>query len=416
MDRKRPRAEESSSGADNRTELLEDDQQSPSRQTPAYGSRPYWEERYQKFAKVDEEQKEASTTTTTTTTEAEATSTGTAQPDAQHAWYFTYEELGPLLLPLILGDDNDDEQEEQDAEEHEEQESDTDGNEDNEKAEEDDDFHCLQSARSGDTIEAFVEEIDEEEEEEETPTRIGLAKERPISVIEIGCGDVPLGRDLAKGISELPPGMGGVTARPILKRVVCTDYSEAVIEAMKTEHRKSEEAKEKVDCNGKERGDGDNDDDDDKVELEYVVADARRLPYPDESFELVLEKGTLDAMLSDKNEGTTNCISIVAECARILSIGGAMLIVSHLNAHAESGINWLNNVVVKGLRKGCSKCEWEVEVHGKEEDNDDEGAEENKSDGPGPAVYIIHKKPPKKGAKENEEEDSPTIPLRFLSY
>ena len=58
------------------------------------------------------------------------------------------------------------------------------------------------------------------------------------------------------------------------------------------------------------------------VTVEYEVADARKLPYDDESFELLIEKGTLDAMLSDTKDGAENSRLIVGECARVLASGG----------------------------------------------------------------------------------------------
>lgn len=92
-----------------------------------------------------------------------------------------------------------------------------------------------------------------------------------------------------------------------------------------------------------------------------------------------------------------------------------MVIVSHLNAHTESGMEWLSDIVVPGLRKGSLKCDWEIEIHGNEEEPIDEESGETTSEGPGPAVYIIHKKPPLPNGTYTED-DPPTIPLRFASY
>jgi hypothetical protein len=89
----------------------------------------------------------------------------------------------------------------------------------------------------------------------------------------------------------------------------------------------------------------------------------------------------------------------------------------------KSGLEWLNDIVVPGLRKGAGDCEWKIEVHGNEadipsetEDDDENGLPES----PGPAVYIITKGPRRR--KEEEEESKreddllPTIPLSFFSY
>jgi hypothetical protein len=92
-----------------------------------------------------------------------------------------------------------------------------------------------------------------------------------------------------------------------------------------------------------------------------------------------------------------------------------MVIVSHLNAHTEIGMEWLDDIVVPGLRKGSPKCDWEIEVHGNEEEPVDEESGETASEGPGPAVYIIHKKPPQPNGSFTED-DPPAISLKFLSY
>jgi hypothetical protein len=264
---------------------------------PSYGSQEYWEGRYRKLQKVQADQ----------------------EPEPFHAWYFSYEDLAPLLLPLVLGEDEEEVGEKGETkEESEDENASKEGEEEDKKTEDDQQDEEKSEKGGGDDNESAEEgeeegdeEIDDEAsdagEEEVTPRRIGLVKNGPISIIEIGCGDVPLGRDLALGVKQLEPETGIKTER-ILKKVVCTDYSETVIKAMKEEQRQNKGTDDKDTSN--------------TLPLVYEVADARKLPYADNSFEMVIEKGTLDAMLSDKELGSTNCRSIVAECARILSIGG----------------------------------------------------------------------------------------------
>jgi hypothetical protein len=109
---------------------------------------------------------------------------------------------------------------------------------------------------------------------------------------------------------------------------------------------------------------------------------------------------------------------------------GALLIVSHLNAHVPSGRQWLNDVIVPGLQtasKGADAskspiCAWEIEVHGNSGEEsldaggvtsggatgDDELEEENA----GPAVYIIHKLAPltSKTTTVTASSSSPSLP------
>jgi hypothetical protein len=87
----------------------------------------------------------------------------------------------------------------------------------------------------------------------------------------------------------------------------------------------------------------------------------------------------------------------------------------------ESGLKWLDDIVVPGLRKGSGDCEWKIEVHGNEADapSETEDDEDGMPVSPGPAVYIITKGPRRqKEEEESKREDDllPTIPLRFFSY
>lgn len=145
------------------------------------------------------------------------------------------------------------------------------------------------------------------------------------------------------------------------------------------------------------------------------------------------------------------------------------MLVSHINANTEKGIDWLNSIVVKGLRNGGGNfSEWEIEVHGNdgdegEEEEFEDGGEEYVSDGdnaggvnngeattndneadeaddesatendgnenghasslppesPGPAVYIIHnlsKTRDRDRRKDAAVDPPPTVPLKFFSY
>ena len=57
--------------------------------------------------------------------------------------------------------------------------------------------------------------------------------------------------------------------------------------------------------------------------------DARRLPLRSGVFDIVLDKGTLDALLTDEVHGMRNATAMVREVRRTLSPGGVYLVVSH---------------------------------------------------------------------------------------
>lgn len=241
--------------------------------TPAYGSQTYWEERYQKNLRVGTENEDD------------------AESDVipYHPWYFTYQELSPLILPIIIGSYVEDETE--DAE----------------------DEACTTSAQvekepaaQNENSEISGNGEEEEDGEQEISEREGLAKDGPISIIEIGCGDVPLGKGLSLELSNLEVTTGS-KADQVVKEIVCCDYSATVIYLCKENQRR--EMSDML-SSGK------------PFLVDYVTADARKLQYPDCRFHLVLEKGTLDAMLSDKETGVDSSIRIMMECARVLKEGG----------------------------------------------------------------------------------------------
>ena len=399
-----------------------DDAEAP---PPQYGSQEYWDERYKKFRQVEPTKGGA--------TEAEPKNVEDDGATAYHAWYFTYTDLRPLLLTLILGGRNEASAfimesksgvDDHSIDDEEGQHSDgpvgvkaghealalegtnpSGGNEERTDLMESGD----DKEKEGEEEDDEDDEEDDEDDEEDLPDREGLAANGPISVLEVGCGDVPLGDGLALELEKLAANTGA-KAGHIVQRILCTDYSPSCIQILKDNLLKRQGGI--PDQDETTPGDQQNGELKEQV-LEYEVADARQIKYTNESFELILEKGTLDAMLSDREVGTKNCVAVVSECARILKIGGYFLLVSHLNAHTSSGLEWLDNVVVNGLRTGGGNARWEIEVHG------NDGDQESLSS-PGPAVYIIRKMSPidvKSDEQEDDDDSTPaTIPLRFFSY
>jgi hypothetical protein len=433
---------------------------------PCYGSQEYWEQRYQNHqtdsitsvAGGNDKGDDNSNTKGDQEKNGDHDASG-ALPF--HAWYFTYQDLRPLILPLILGgreeargvmdealadaptaaatsdaptatsdalgkidesskggqtgnldetrdekdvadcdSDSDDNGSASETEELDEEEDD-----DDDDAEEDGDFEEV-----GD---------DDDEDEEEEVDREGLASNGPISVLEVGCGDVPLGADLSFELEKLEQETG-CSSQGIVKRIVCIDYSETVVHAMAKQYLSGPTTTvtdNDTNTNTETATTTDTNLDTDKSggPLVFAVEDARRLSYPNESFELVLEKGTLDAMLSNKESGVANCVEIVTECARVLTMRGFLVIVSHLNAHTPNGISWLEEVVQTGLLAGGGNATWEIEVHGNDQISE-EGDPGIPAGSPGPAVYIIQKKPPPEVEGSESATQDITIPVKFFAY
>jgi SAM-dependent methyltransferase len=404
---------------------------------PPYGSLEYWDNRYRKqFQTVNAALEGGPAAARKESKEDEAASEPHHQRPVEtlpfHNWYFSYDELRVLILPLILGgrkeafsiladesgpesgpasdSENDSSAgEKDDANWHSPSPSEGADRAESEFPSEpssasqtmkvqpaddkaSDDPHSSDAEDDGEEIDRDGTGGDDDESDEEDVDREGLARDGPISVLEIGCGDVPLCAGLLTELVKLSK-VTGVSHQAIVNRLLATDYSSVVIDAMKKKHS-CEEGKVGV--------------------LEFEAVDARALPYADRSFNLVLEKGVLDAMLSDSTEGTENCVQIVRECGRVLSVGGILVLVSHLNANTPNGVRWVENVVLAGLsdKDGESKAAWEIEVHGGDGNESCDGSDESvDSLSPGPAVYILHKR-----ERADDAPATQALELKFFVY
>ncbi|KAL7466704.1 hypothetical protein ACHAXS_006995 [Conticribra weissflogii] len=441
------------------------------RSVPKYGSKEYWDARYKSHKMDHATLQKVNLGDVTNNSSDDATSKCTNQANEEdsdsqkdmaymvdgielskeairpgHDWYFNYDELKPLIIPLILGDMAEDAEsaedelicdEEDSWAEVEDDEADGDGGI---PAEEEEHREELDRARDETEIGYREDERDEEamksdNEQEEVDEVEMLIKNyaqqesRPKRVLEVGCGDVPLGLALAADLVSMETA-SGCNAKYVVEEITCIDYSEIVVHDLIDNQKKQES----------DRSDGypiDGSKDSERsvrdvLRPSFQAVDARKLPYPSNTYDLILEKGTLDAMLSDPDEGIMNCVAIVKEMARVTAEGGAILIVSHLNANEAKGMSWLEDVVFRGLneewqdrrkaRKEKMRTKsaekplddeqnmkwtgdieekesiWSVEVHGGSgkiicADNDggaDDGADDSQSFGP--AVYILRKR------------------------
>ena len=415
---------------------------------PPYGTQEYWEIRYAESA------------------------------NAGHSWYFTYDELRPLLLPLLLGRDTetfvDGDDDEGEWEEEEEEEEAAGAEEIEAEKEIEDQAEGGNKATSKDDGQAENESKSSDDDDDNASH--APEEHPPKSVLEVGCGDVPLGHALLLDLLSMQRDIGA-DANLVVKEIVCNDYAKSVVDALRkqqSEHwmsgnvKGSYETAEGRDGRKVERlaldkatEGGIELTDRPTLDVTYVMEDARDMAYKDESFDLIIDKGTTDALLSDKEEGISNCVKVVAEMGRCVTRGGFIMVVSHMNAHCDAGIDWCDKVLVAGLRASRTDASWEIEVHGSDTCSSDaahEGSEMNDEidaaaeadeDGaspplppgsPGPAVYIIHKLPPKppkarneevqevkaekeetekvkgSGKKTEEEDVIDTIPLKFFTY
>jgi len=455
LNKKHQRGEEDSSG-------IVDDGASPrspsapkKHPAPKYGSKEYWDARYKSHMSGADDcmqlakDRAADVNGDGCVVDGVLLSKEALKPG--HEWYFSYDELRPLIMPLILGSiDNEvvesDYDEDEDAESWVEEGDEGDEGEEGDEGDEgdkgdegdegdegewvkkedcDDDSIIFENVSGGiakceensGNSNIVIEKNENSEHAEESP--------KPKRVLEVGCGDKPLGLSLASDLISMQAEMG-IDAKLLLEEVTCIDYSDIVIQRLNGQSLNGKESHLSNDSSTLKKPE--------IIKPTYQAMDARSLPFSSNMYDLILEKGTLDAMLSDEEEGLSNCVKIVKEMARVTSEGGAILIVSHLNANEPKGMAWLEDVVFCGLkidflerrksrrdRAKASRCEssgekkntetsetvnddddkeyvWSVEVHGGDgqylDENGDEieDADENAVLVYGPAVYIIKKK------------------------
>ncbi|KAL8178099.1 UNVERIFIED_CONTAM: Methyltransferase-like protein 13 [Gekko kuhli] len=90
-----------------------------------------------------------------------------------------------------------------------------------------------------------------------------------------------------------------------------------------------------------------------RPKMSYLVMDVLQMDFPDGCFQVVLDKGTLDALLTDGEEATlARAERMFAEVGRVLQFGGRYLCVSLAQVH-----------VLKAAVEYFSKEGWMVRIH-----------------------------------------------------
>ncbi|NXJ26115.1 MET13 protein, partial [Dicrurus megarhynchus] len=90
-----------------------------------------------------------------------------------------------------------------------------------------------------------------------------------------------------------------------------------------------------------------------RPKMSYLLMDMLQMDFPDAHFQVVLDKGTLDALLTDEEEATIAKVDqMFAEISRVLQVGGRYLCVSLAQAH-----------VLKKAVEYFSQEGWVVRVH-----------------------------------------------------
>ena len=417
MKRKAPTSSSTASTTNEGTDANKEAKQS----APDYGSKEYWEARYRANLLV------AHDTSANDNTECVDGVELPSEAQAGHAWYFSYEELRPLILRVLCNGDEEGEVDIDDFADEEWEEVDDEADQSEEDANEcDDDNDEVVQSDQEETASTNDNGSDEAEIDilEAHLVQSTSQSNRPKNILEIGCGDVPLGSSLTAELNALQLS-SGTNARQIVSSVECIDYSSMVIDVLNERKNQGIQQQRKHQTTDTKHQ---------PIHPIYKTLDARHLPHPSNSISFILEKGTLDAMLSHPTLGPSNSISVIKEMARVVEVGGAILIVSHLNAREEKGMSWVNDVLLSGLREewlerkrekrsdddAKDEILWSIEVHGGEANESCCNVDEEQEPHFGPAVYILKKVAVSSCVfaeiMKRKGDDEVPVKMEFLTY
>jgi SAM-dependent methyltransferase len=197
------------------------------------------------------------------------------------------------------------------------------------------------------------------------------------SILEIGCGDVPLLKDLS------PHHEGNLQA---------IDFSSKVIDDLRLKLIPDEKVK-------------------------YGTMDARELRFEDSFFDVVIDKGTMDAMLCDEGEGFANVYRIMAESCRVLRDSGPIMLISHVQVESEEFSEVMQNSILPALQEKKS-VQWRIVAHVVEVEDESLGADRDDSGGEStaPVVYVISSSPRRFTRSMLSENTALEVPMKVLSY
>ena len=145
----------------------------------------------------------------------------------------------------------------------------------------------------------------------------------PNTVLEIGCGMKPILTTLS-----LPPVRFPSTPFNLLS----LDYAQPCIDHLKKSFKSTS----------------------DKT-YTFIKADAKNVPLESSSVPLVIEKGTLDAVITS---GVEDAVEVLKEMARVTS--RYLMIVTHFNIETEEGSDWVEDVLSEGLSTEGGGVFWKV--------------------------------------------------------
>ena len=125
------------------------------------------------------------------------------------------------------------------------------------------------------------------------------ARRGPAWVMDLGCGTSTVVSQLINSLHGNKPGT--------MATAVCVDFS---VDALAHQQQR------KLHCNQYDVNEG---------LIQYVQADILKLPFRSHTMDVILDKGTVDSVLKDPENGTSNAGHILKDCLRILKPSGVLI-------------------------------------------------------------------------------------------
>ena len=137
----------------------------------------------------------------------------------------------------------------------------------------------------------------------------------------------------------------------------------------------------------------------------FSVEDARSLSFRGNMFDVIIEKGTIDAMLCDKRKGFDNVKCIILEVCRLMKtqVATAFIMVSHMQAESDEFAAFIEKSFLPALDQLQSSNRWVIEAHTQES-----------SENTHAVVYIISSSP--RRVTRSSLQPSPSVDIQIYSH
>lgn len=196
--------------------------------------------------------------------------------------------------------------------------------------------------------------------------------------LEIGCGDRPIVNKFHK-LGLDPDNLYGM------------DFSSVVIDLLQSQLSK---------LDGK-----------DECKVHYSKADARKMDaFESNEYGLVVDKGTMDAMLSSssKKTGISNAKRVISEAIRVLARDGSFMLISHIEVDTDEFEVLMDDILLPALMVK-EMVDWSIKVHVVQQD--DSASKEGHGYG---TIYLVTSIPRRE--TRNSASRKATVTIEVFQY